>query len=187
VAIQHDPRDLGTRLYAAVSTRSPNTEPTSFTDALAYFRRLAGGSVRAMSTLMGVPRRTLRDWLAGATPRDASKRRAIAQSATLSARRDRLKPGRESRLRGNDVEDVIIVARYNYSDDEDEREVEIGRYLDADTIDHLVDSYLNGTSPADLRLEFADKITGDETGFYTRTFANPASSDDGWTVRVVRL
>lgn len=182
--IRHDPSDLGSRLYSAVSTRSVNTEPSSFTDALAYFGRLAGGSVRAMATLMGVPRRTLRDWMAGATP-SAARRKAVADSARLSARRERLRPGRENRLRASDSSDVTIVAVYNY-DGGDARTVRIGDYLDPDTINQVVDAYLDGASPDELRTGFASNIQ-DPTGFYERTFALPASDEHGWTVTRVNL
>jgi hypothetical protein len=182
-----DPGDLGGRLYTAVAGNraSMNTEPSGFSDALKFFLRAAGGSVSAAARLMGVPRRTARDWYAGKGlgPRSAERRRHVAESATVSSRRQRLAAGREGRLRGGDQYDIVVKGVYNY-DGGEERDVRIGPYLDDGTLDAVVDAYLDGADAAELRQLFADHITDP---FYQRTMGNPPTDDDGWTVNQVVL
>jgi hypothetical protein len=182
---QHHPYDLGTAIYKALSGgRSPNTEPTSFGDALGYFVKAAGGNVSAAARLMGVPRRSLRDWLGGVSTPKGDRRRDVARSAQLSARRQRLTPRSEARVRGRDPQGMTLVGRYNYDflDGVTEaRRCQIGPYLDDDTVPELVDAYLSGASPADLRALFASKIN-DPSDFYSRTMALPPTDDHGWTV-----
>jgi len=188
---QHHPYDLGTAIYKALSGgRSPNTEPTSFGDALGYFVKAAGGNVSAAARLMGVPRRSLRDWLGGVSTPKGDRRRDVARSAQLSARRQRLTPRREARLRGlTDSQGVVLVGQYNYdtaSGIDEDRRVMIGHYLDDDTVPELVDAYLSGASPADLRDLFASKVN-DPSDFYSRTMALPPTDDHGWTVNSIHF
>ena len=179
---QHDPVDLGTAIYRSFAHRSPNTEPTSFGDALGWFVKAAGGNVSAAARLAGVPRRSMRDWLAGTSTPGPERRAHVAATAQLSERRARLAPGREKRIRALDGPGATsLVGTYNY--DGDEREVLIGPYLDDTTIPDMLDAYLSGASPEDLRERFAGHITNDPTGFYPRTLARPPSDDHGWTVR----
>ena len=179
---QHDPLDLGTQIYRSFAHRSPNTEPTSFADAVGWFVKAASGNVSAAARLAGVPRRTMRDWVAG-KPTSDERRAQIVASAQMSERRARLAPGREKRLRALDGPGATsLVGTYNYGDG-DEREVLIGPYLDEGTIPDMLDAYLSGASPEDLRERFADHITNDPTGFYPRTLALPPSDDHGWVVR----
>jgi DNA-binding transcriptional regulator YdaS (Cro superfamily) len=185
--IPHDPGDLGVHLYRWIAATgqgkgrgySPSTEPTSFGDAMRWFMRAAGGNVSAAARLMGVPRRSLRDWVSGISAPKPDRAAQIARSAQLSSRRERLKPGREARLRAMDVVDISITGSYNY--DATERTVNIGQYLEDGVVGDLVDAYLAGWSPAEMRELFADGIN-DPSGFYTRTMAEPPSSDHGWTV-----
>jgi hypothetical protein len=192
--IQHDPNDLGTCLYRAIAVTgqgkgrgySPNTEPTSFGDALKWFMRAAGGNVSAAARLAGVPRRSMRDYLDGVSSPKDERRRQIAKSAQLSARRERLKPGREARLRRAGSGDVVVIGRYNYDPDRDMREARIGPYLDDDTVSILIDAYLSGASPADLRETLCDHLN-DPNGFYQRTMSLPPTDEHGWTVGSVTL
>jgi hypothetical protein len=185
-----DPGDLGGHLYRGVAQSrtgrgwSPNTEPTSFTDALGWFVRAAGGNVSAAARLAGVPRRSFRDWLDGKSRPPAQRRSQVARSAQLSERRSRLKPGRERRLRGLDPAGVSITGSYNY--DGKKRTVELGRYLDDDAMVAVVDAYLNGADAAGMREALADRIN-EPTGFYARTFALSPSHDHGWTVTSLTL
>lgn len=191
--INHDPNDLGSCIYRAIAVTgqgkgrgySPNTEPTSFADALKWFMQAAGGNISAAARLMGVPRESARDWVKGiSTPKD-QRRRDIAKSAQLSARRERLRPGRETRLRAAGSGDVMVFGAYNYHD-EPPRAVSVGQYLDDDTVSILIDAYLNGASPEDLRETFCDHLN-DPNGFYQRTMILPPTNEHGWTVDHVSL
>jgi|SRR5262245_26554395 len=177
--------DLGTRTYAAISQRSINTEPTSWTAALGWFVKAAQGNVSGAARLAGVPRRSMRDWLSGVSKPKAGRAAAVIESARLSERRARLKPGRESRLRNGAPGSIVVKATYNY--DGTEREVAIGNYMDDYAVDELIDAYLSGADEAGLREEFADQITLDPTGFYARTFALGPNDRHGWSVERVTL
>lgn len=181
---RHNPADLGTHIYTAFAGRSPSTEPTSFADAMSYFLGLAGGNVSGAARLAGVPRRTMRDWLAGKGlgPRSQARRDGVKKSAQLSARRDRLGARKEARIRDKDPGECTLKATYNY-DGGDPRNVLIGHYLTHDAYDQLGDAYLDGADPDDLRELFADMIT--DAPFYAETMRNPQTDPHGWTV--VRL
>ncbi len=181
-----NPNDLGARVYAAISQKSINTEPATFAAALGWFVRAAAGNVSAAARLMGVPRRSLRDWLSGTSRPGAARRAAVTTSARLSARRDRLRAGRESRLRGRDASGVRLVGYYNY-DGPPLRTVRIGDYLAPDAIDSLIDAYLSGAGVDELRQEFAGAIVNDPTSFYANTMFNPADDEHGWTVTNLTL
>lgn len=182
--------DLGDAIYRALAGRSPDTEPTTFSAALGWFTRAAGGNVSAAARLAGVPRRTFRDWLdgKGLGPRSAARREQVRKSAQLSARRDRLKPGREARLRAKDPSNITLIGRYNYDPGTGNRQtVEIGRYLASNAYDRLIGLYLAGGSAAELREEFASLLVDDATGFYERTLKRAPTDDHGWTVQSVNL
>lgn len=181
-----DPHDLGAQVYKAISGRSINTEPDSFTDALGYFSRLAGGNISAAARLAGVPRRTFRDWLdgKGTGPRSAARREQVALSAKLSARRDRLGPKREARMRaaaGSGGFDIQITGGYSYDGNTDARApIMISDYMDPYAGDALIDAYLAGAGPDELRREFANLIV--DAPFYAETMALPPASTHGWWV-----
>lgn len=178
--------DLGTHVYREVAhTRhgrgwSPNTEPTSFTDAVGWFMKQAAGNISAAARLAGVPRESFRDWTRGKSTPNAQRRAQVARSAQLSERRDRLRPGRESRLRDIDTSNVTVKAVYNY-DGGAPRTLKLGDYMDDGAIERLVDVYLNGGDASELRESFAAEVM-DPNGFYTRTLAQPPTDDHGWTV-----
>lgn len=181
-----DAGDLGGYVYRAVAHTphgrgwSPNTEPTSFVDAVGWFMKAAGGNISAAARLAGVPRESMRDWVRGkSTPRGA-RREAIKRSAQLSERRNRLRPGREQRLRGMDASGVTMTATYNY-DGGKPRTVTLGDYMDDGAIERLTDAYLNGAGQDELREALASEVM-DPNGFYARTLAEPPSSAHGWTV-----
>lgn len=183
---RHHPHDLGTAVYRAIAQRSPNTEPTSFADALAWFVKAAGGNVSAAARLAGVPRRSMRDWLGGKSTPGAERRAQVAASARLSERRARLGGARETRLRGLPSAGITVVGYYNY-DGPPERDAEVGRYMDPGAADQLVDAYLTGADPGELRGLFSSLITQDASGFYPGTMANGPNDDHGWTVTQVRF
>lgn len=183
--------DLGTRTYAAISGRSLSTEPSSWTGALGWFVKAAGGNVSAAARLAGVPRRSMRDWLSGVSRPKGPRESALIRSAQLSERRARLRPGREARLRNGTSGGVTIVGSYNYDDDSSgnakSRTVDIGKFMEPDAVDQLVDAYLSGADEEGLREVFADQITMDPTGFYQRTLALNPQHTHGWTVTRVTL
>lgn len=183
MTVQHNPADLGSAVYRAISGgKSPNTEPTSFADALGWFVKAAGGNVSAAARLAGVPRRSFRDWLDGKSSPGADRRGQVSAAARLSERQARLTPKRTARLRGREPDGIVLKGVYNY--DGEPRTVEIGRYMIDGAIDALLDAYLNGASPEDLREVFADHID-DPSAFYSRTMALGPSDDHGWTVERV--
>lgn len=181
-----DPHDLGAQVYKAISGRSINTEPDSFTDALSYFTRLAGGNISGAARLAGVPRRTFRDWLdgKGAGPRSAARREDVARSAKLSARRERLRPGREARIRAaaqDGVFDISMTGGYAYDGTTDARApIMISEYMDEGAGEALVDAYLDGAGPDELRTLFADLIV--DAPFYAETMKLPPGDTHGWWV-----
>lgn len=182
---KHDPRDLGAQVYKAISGRSINTEPQTFSDALRYFTRLAGGNISAAARLAGVPRRTFRDWTEGKGlgPRSADRRGEVARSAKLSSRRERLGARKEAKLRaaGEDAVDIELTGYYNYDGDPDPRApIIISEYMDPDAGNRLVDAYLAGAGPDELRELFADLIT--DAPFYAQTMGLPVTDEHGWTV-----
>lgn len=184
--IQHHPKDLGTAVYRALSGgRSPNTEPSSFADALKWFVKAAGGNVSAAARLAGVPRRSFRDWMDGKSSPGQQRRDQVAASARLSERRARVTPGREKRLRGRASDGIVITGSYNY--DPGPRKVAIGQYMADGVIDDLLDAYLNGAQPDELREIFAVGITDDPSGFYASTMDQGPTDTHGWTVDHVTL
>lgn len=187
----HDPNDLGAQVYKAISGRSINTEPDDFPGALRWFMR-KGGNPSAAARLAGVPRRTMRDWLdgKGLGPRSSARRAALVESARLSERRARLRPGREARIRaagdGGDVVDIQVTGAYNYDGVmEDRAPIMVSEYMPTDAGDQLVDAYLNGAGPDELRTLFADLI--EDAPFYANTMGLPPDDDHGWTVSNVRM
>jgi hypothetical protein len=189
---EYDSGDLGYQLYRAMTGRkSPNTEPTSFADALVWFTKAAGGNVSAAARLAGVPRRTFRDWTEGKGlgPRSAARRAEVKRSATISERMARIGTRREARLRTSEsLAGATVTGFYNYDGkSNDRRPILIGDYLSDNAGDELVDAFMSGASPAELREVFAANLTNDATGFYERTMALPPTSDHGWTVSHVKL
>lgn len=178
--------DLGTRTYAAISQRSMNTEPSSWTAALGWFVKAAGGNVSAAARLAGVPRRSMRDWVSGVSRPKGPRAADLIRSAQLSERRARLRPGREARLRNGNPDSIQVVAVYNY-DGGTPRTCDVGKYMEPDALDQLVDAYLSGADEEQMREVFADQITQDPTGFYAQTMARGPDDSHGWTVHAVTL
>lgn len=191
----YDPSDLGYNIYRAMTGRkSPNTEPTSFADALGWFVKAAGGNVSAAARLAGVPRRTFRDWTEGKGlgPRSAARRAEVRRSATISERAARFGTRREARIRASEsLAGATVTGAYNYDVNNgakgERKPIQIGEYLSDDAGEQLADAFMNGASPAELREVFASCLTEDATGFYERTMALPPTDNHGWTVSNVTL
>lgn len=182
---------MGEALYRAICKRSPHTEPQTFGQAVGWFVARAGGNVSAAARAAGVSRRTFRDWLDGKGHGTARAGDVLA-AARAGERRERLKPGREKRLRRAPAAGMTFAGRYNY-DGKPGKEaptrspVQIGRYVQPDTIGHLIDLFLSGASLDALRDGLAGSATEDPTGFYMGTLGHTHNEDHGWSVDSVDL
>src|SRR5262245_39446083 len=124
------------------------------------------GSVSSLGRLLGVPRSTLRGWLAGAhARRDTSE---IEEFGRYEQRREVLSRHRERRLRHAPASGIKVRGTYNYPG-ERPRMIDLGRWMD-DRLERVVDAYLDGASPAELGREFAGLIN--DGGFYEREFGD---------------
>lgn len=175
--------DLGNALYHMITGRSARTEVNGFAGALKY---VSGryGSKAAAARALGVAPSTFRGWLSGRRPK-ADRAAGITGMAQRMQRRARLPKNREKRIRGMDPATVTMVAKYDYDDREQFREVPIGRYLNHTLGDRLIDAYLDGAGTTELAEIFHDGIS--EAPFYERTFdpSNP-DDEDGWDIRSIR-
>jgi hypothetical protein len=157
------------RAYRAVSGRSPRTEPKPAPTTLDFhgslnllYARIK--SQNRLAEVLGVPRRTLRRWLAGETPSrtgpDRVRRETIENSAKAIIRRDdhaalqaqrrsRLTPAKERKARGAQAIEVKGTLRY----DGDKRTIKfmVGASdgLDSGVPDAIVDAFLDGASADD--------------------------------------
>jgi hypothetical protein len=129
----------------------------------------AHGGAAALAARLGV-----RDLGAEARPSCSDRPQRATQ---LSARTVEARPGGPAtgHGRGRHQHHGVIQLRRDRADRH------IGQYLEDGVVGDLVDAYLAGWSPAEMRELFADGIN-DPSGFYTRTMAEPPSSDHGWTV-----
>jgi hypothetical protein len=159
--------------YRAVCGKSPRTEPSPAPTTLDFHGslNLLYGRVKSqnkLATMIGVPRRTLRRWLAGETPtrtgNDRARRQLVEESARrlikvddmaaiTAVRRGRLTPTRETRVRGSRT--VHITAWLRYTDEDEPRELtfvvgDSGAHGLASWVMHaVVDDYLNGATADD--------------------------------------
>jgi hypothetical protein len=79
-----------------------------------------------------------------------------------------------------------VTGSYNYDDGPGDRApIMISEYMETDAGAQLVDAYLAGAGPDDLRERFADLIV--DAPFYANTMRLPPSNDHGWTVSHVRM
>lgn len=137
--------ELEDLLYGAITNgRSPRSE--GFQSAVRELRRQVS-STAEMARRLGVPRRTVGDWLnRGAKPKPAHR-----QTVMEALRRHRLRLGRESRLRGGNVR---IIAEQRYTGDARDDNVRVWQYprngapasIDWDTRANgrILDAYLAG-------------------------------------------
>lgn len=159
------------RAYRAVSGRSPRTEPMPAPTNLDFHGSLnllyaRVKSQNRLAEILGVPRRTLRRWLAGEQPSrtqqdrerrelvEGSARSIIARddnAATQAERRKRLTPVRERKIRG--AHTIVIRARLRYEDEGGARTIsfEVGSSagVSAGVPDAVVDAYLNAATADD--------------------------------------
>lgn len=173
--------DIGQALFRHIAGSSPRRAVNDFSTAISF---VAGQhkSKAAAARALGVAPSTFRRWLGGAKPKP-ERAAGIISAAKGMQRRARLSPGREKRLRrggGN----ITVLAKYDYDQTEQFREIAMYRYLDADVGDHLVDAYLEGAGPDTLAEIFHESIS--DAPFYENTFdPNRGEDVDGWDVREV--
>lgn len=157
--------------YRALTGKSPRTEPRPAPTVLDFHAslNLLYGRVKSqnrLSDMLGVPRRTLRRWLAGETPSrtgsDRARRELIEESAkrlirtddtaaTTAVRRGRLTAPREAKVRGATLVTIAATLRY---DGGDERVLTFRIGADSTGLfpgfgDQVVDAYLNGGTAMD--------------------------------------
>lgn len=181
--------------YRALTGTSPRTEPRfGFDASLSLFVRMLGSQQRAADAL-GVPRRTLRRWVAGESKPRADRRAQVEGVARRIIRGTRINARRQARMRAAATIRIIGSDRY----DGQERDVtfRVGLSgatsgLAAGTPGELVDAFLAGVSADDLGLDaqnsglFARIIRGmtDTSGFYQEFFSSTAPD---WGVDVVKV
>ncbi len=176
-----DPLCVGAAIYTAITGgRHMRTEVSTFAKALGWLRN-RNPSTAAMARSLGVPRSTLRRWLAGTSTPRSHRQDSIVNAIRSAQRRLRLTPGRERRLRRAETGEIKMVARYRYDPPNLWRTVDIGRYLDPAMRKELVDSYLAGGTADDFHAIFHDNIL--DAGFYAQTFDPDIGYGNGWDVR----
>jgi len=143
---------LGEAAYRIVTgTRSLRTEGTTHRAWLAELGQ--GKSQRALATELNVPRRTLRDWLAGTHQPNPGHMDGLKRAV----RRKRLAASRETRLRGPRGQRALkIKGRIRVSKDKRPRTINVGAHLSDNppsspfvpdiqwTFGPLIDKYLSG-------------------------------------------
>lgn len=178
--------DPGEAMYRAICRRSPYTEPNTFGQAVGWFIARAGGNVSAAARAAGVPRRTMRDWLAGKGGKTARAGDMVA-AARAGERRERLRPGREKRLRRVDPGGMVVRGKYNYDGkNAPDRAASVGRFAQPNLINDVLDVFLAGGSLEQIRDAFAGNIN-DPSGFYSTTLGLSHENDHGWSVDEIDL
>lgn len=146
-------------------------------DVIALF-----GSQRAAARELGVPRSTLRGWLAGRTPKrgtswmagnlaDRNRRQAVADraDAVRAANADSIRIHGTVRYRGGGTMKGA-----------ENRDAPVGLYLDEGVIDALIDAAQAGAGPDELAAIFHEHIN--DNGWFAQTFDpnGPAYWDIDW-------
>jgi len=145
--------DLGTALWAAISSSGAADQVGTFGEAVDY---LVGqyGSASAAGRAIGVPQSTFRHWVAGRQPRGHR-----AGGVVAAARRDQARP--------LPAAGVKMTGRHLYGGTrpEQDRSIDVGRYLDDNVPEDLLDAYRDGATPDQLAEIFVEGISG--APFYT--------------------
>jgi transcriptional regulator with XRE-family HTH domain len=171
---------LGDALYAEITAggytnQDDDDQAYGLTDALADLGR--GRSTAELARELGVPRTTLRRWIAGATPkRDVNPiievARTVRRAEAVAEREDDLRAG---------MSGVTVTGWLTVSKDVSRRTVNAQTLqLDPHLGDRLMDAYLNGAGPAKLRQVF---IAGVGEPWYRSQMRNNALNVitvDGW-------
>lgn len=135
-------------------------------DALRVLLVQADGNVSQLARDLGRSRRTVRNWLAGTTPRGGG-------GFLVGAARDALTDGRLDDLR-NGFDTVTIGGTLTISDAE-ARELDIS--FTGGLGDEIVDAYLAGAGPDQLERLYVDHIEDD---WYRDHIGDPTTWDTDW-------
>lgn len=169
--------DIGTVLFQALGGGPEEVDdyddPDSWRDDVIEIF----GSVSKAARELGVPRSTLRGWLAGREPKRGadwfSGRLLRAARPTAVADRIRDLPATGVRIHGT--------FRYDGGGSmkgAEDRDVPIGEYLAPYVLADLADAYVEGAGPEQLAEIFADNII--DGGFYSQTFSGDAGGE--WVI-----
>lgn len=170
------------RAYRAITGgRSPRSEPPDFRESLAVLVKAFKSQDKAAAAL-GVPRRTLRRWMAGENKPAANRRAVVEGAAERLLRRGRLTPKREIKMRTATM--VVIKARLRYEDEGGARTMafKIGGgnalSLGGSAIEFAVDAFLQGATADDGPEHqnagiFAPIADGMIDEWYRETFQDP--------------
>lgn len=151
--------------YRAITGgRSPRTETRGWMEGLHFYVNAMGGKAQAARQL-DVPRRTLRNWLAGTMPPPERKAR-ITSLVVRAQRRGRLDAKREARLRN--AKTIRIEGKDRYNGEDRKVTFQIGESgstgIAADVMDRLINSYLAGGEALDNPSESSDLFGGGGRG-----------------------
>jgi hypothetical protein len=169
--------DLGHAIFRELGGAQGQRETViDLTDALDWLVQQAGGNVSRAAREMGVPRRTLRRWLAGAEPRE-ERAEAITEAAREAQRES------FGDIGGLRVEATFWYAGGGTMKDAENRDIPLGDYLDDWVSDSLIDAYLDGAGPDELGEILASGIN-DVNGWYAANF-DPTNPDGQWDVHTI--
>lgn len=168
---------VGEALLAALGGDGPAT-PYSAAHALVAEH----GSISAAARAAGVSRSTFRGWLAGRTPRGGGG--WLVELGRFAHRARAMHPGRARRLTGQGVSAIRVTGTFNYAGGgamrgNEDRDVPLGDWLRDDTLDELIEAYLEGADADELAEILHDGIT--DGGFYRDTF-DPNNPQGGWDI-----
>lgn len=149
---------------------SPADDVSNIGDALRVLIVEAGGSTSQLARDLGRPRRTVRNWLSGTTPKGGGD--WLIDRAVRAQRRSWLPAADEDELRhGFDI--VTIGGTLSVSDDE-------ARVLELEFLpgygDQLVDAYLDGANADEMEELFLGGVADD----WYREHLGPDTWDTDW-------
>lgn len=170
---------LGQALMSALGGAETVWTPSAAVDTLAR----AHGSLSAAARALDVPRTTMRGWRAGRRPKGGWAD-TLAILAGDEDRRDRMTEAHEQQLRDAGPGEIRIRGTYFYAGGgsmkgAEDRDLDIGTWLADDTLDRLIDLYLNGADADELENAFAYSIR--DGGFYAATF-DPQNPEGYWEI-----
>lgn len=182
--------------YQAIAhPAGPSSEPMTFRNALT--RVVASvGSVQGAARELGVPRRTLRRWLAGENTPAAARQSEVRKRAGLLVRRSRLPPTREVRRRR--ATRVQIKAIFRYDGTLRDLTFLVGGSgptgMLAGTPDRTVSAFLAGAEGRDIPDPvdggsglFGPLARGMTDNWYRERFLLGSNDDQGFDVQTVRF
>lgn len=142
--------DLGSLIYRALTGYSPRSEPTTTAGQLAYIRSHYA-STTAMAKAMGMPRRTVSDWIAG----KHAPSRGYQAGIRAMARYFRMSPLRRQKMISRNSPNAKGIVEYDSRN----------RRIDARAMKwsnlglaNLINAYLNGATLREMEDTFIAQI-----------------------------